>query len=105
MLVAVDGVGAAKVGDLLPEGVAGGGSGLEGGEAAALVGEEGGGFAEFEVGLVDEGLFLLELGFEGCGGFGQEVLHCCERVSDNESSDDVGWNQVAVSGKWWKRGW
>ena len=65
-----------KVLDLGVEILTGVGSLLEGFKAAAFVGEGTGGFTELEVRLVDEGLFLLELGFEGGGGFREEVCHC-----------------------------
>lgn len=57
-------VSAAKILDLSLETFADGGFLLERFETAAFFGERGGGFAELEMGLVDEGLFLLELGFE-----------------------------------------
>lgn len=98
----MEGVGAAEVGALLAEVVARGGFLLEGGEAPAFVGEEGGGFAEGEVGLVDEGLFLLELGFEGGGGGGEEVLHCCGGLVVARLMGNVEWIGVVRGGKWWK---
>ena len=54
-------VGETEVGEALTEGFAAFGFLLQFGEGSTFLGEGGGGFAELDVGLVDEGLFCLEL--------------------------------------------
>ena len=58
-------VRAAEVGDLGSDGGAGVGFGLEARGAAAVGSELVGAVAQFEVGGVDKGLSLCELGFKG----------------------------------------
>lgn len=64
--------GTAEIGDALATGFAVFGSAMQVGKAPAFFREGGGGFAEFDVGLVDEGLFCLELGAKGGFGVGEE---------------------------------
>ena len=44
-------------------------------------------FAEFGMGLVDEGLFCLELGAEGGFGFCEECGYCWEGVSRRQGKN------------------
>ena len=72
-------IGGSQVGDAVAEAGAFVGAGLEVGEAGAFGGEEGGGFAEFGVVGVDEGLFGLHLGGERGLGGGDEGVDGYER--------------------------
>lgn len=72
-------IGGSQIGDAVAKAGALVGAGLEVGEAGALGSEEGGGFAEFGVVGVDEGLFGLHLGGEGRLSGGDKRIDCCER--------------------------
>ena len=81
MVDALSVISRSQVGDAVAEAGAFVGAGLEVRETGALGGEEGGGFAEFGVVGVDEGLLGLHLGGEGGLGGGDEGVDSCETVS------------------------